>query len=613
MIIVTRENLDESLEVLERDAHIGLDTETTGLKEDDSIFSLILACAADSFYFNFNNAPGTPLNAILDKEFIFSKLKRFLENPHITWYIHNAKFDMRMLAKEGIELRGRVHCTYAIERVVKNNYFGKDAYNLAGCAKRRGLEKDERVEAFITKNKLYTTRQMPGKKKIIKDKHFDRVPFGVMSEYGATDGVLHRAIGRDQCYQIEKLSEVKRIPSLTPVYENELRFTKTAFRMERRGVKIDKPRTAEALDYEIGQINNYEKEFEALTGSPFIDSNKPLQAVFDKLGARYPLTEKGNPSFAADVLEEMDSPIANLVTKIRYHDKRAGTYYSSFLYHADSSDVIHPDTRQAGTETGRCSYRDPNLQNVPKEDEPDDQAIPYHVRECFIPRPNRFFYSIDYNQQEFRMLLDWAGEKKLIERINDGADVHQATADLCGITRKQAKTINFGLLYGMGKSKLAKSLGISEREAFDLICTYFARLPRVKPFLTRVARAGETRGYIFNWFGRRCHIAQRDWSYILPNHFIQGGCADVIKRAMNIIDDMLLETKAESAMLLQVHDELLLEVPPNEADIILKVKDIMESVYPAQNGMKLTTSVEHSIKSWGYRHKIKGMYGQAAA
>lgn len=607
-MIVTHSILYSVLDSLRGSLALGLDTETTGLGEDDSLFSLIIAAEREAYYFNFNDeAPDTPANTILNKHLVLAALQdRIFSNPCTTWYIQNAKFDLRMLAKEGVYIAGRIHCTYAIERVIKNNYFGDKAYSLAGLAERRGLKKDDRVEQYISKNKLYTKTQIPGKKKIIQVPHFNKVPFPIMAEYGTTDGILHRAIGLDQERQIKELSTIARIPSLETVFENEIAFTKTAYRMERRGVLVDRSYTARALDYEIAETHKAQKEFEVATGTPYQDSNKVLAEVFTKLNEPYPMTEKGNPSFKAEVLEEMDSPVAALINKIRYHEKRAGTYYSSFLHYMDQNHVLHPDTRQAGTETGRCSYRDPNLQNVPKEDDPSDLELPYHVRECFIPRPGHFFYSIDYAQQEFRILLDWAGEKKLIEAINYGADVHQATAELCGITRKQAKTINFGLLYGMGEEKLAKSLGITRREAHDLICTYFARLPRVKPFLTAIKRAGETRGFIFNCYGRRCHIQQRDWAYILPNHFVQGTAADTIKIAQNRADEMLASKKYSTMPLLQVHDELLLETPFGEEQVIFDVQKIMESVYPSQNGMKLTTTIEHSFKNWGSRSKIKG-------
>lgn len=384
--------------------------------------------------------------------------------------------------------------------------------------------------------------------------------------------------------------------------------------MGREGVKINKSRTAEALEYEMREINSLQKSFQEMTGVAFIDSNKVFKGVFDKLGERYPLTDKGNPSFAAKVLEDMTTPVASVINKIRYHEKRAGTYYSSFLHFVGNDDKIHPDARQAGTEPGRMSYRDPNLQNVPKEDDLEDQALPYHVRECFIPEEGGFFYSVDYKQMEYRMMMDYAGEKNVIKKIMEGVDFHDAIAMQCGITRKQAKTLNFAISYGAGDAKVASMLGISSKEARELRATYFGNLPRLQAFFREVRQKGEARGFIFNWFGRRCHIAQRDWAYVLPNHLIQGGCADVVKIAMNRIDDLLLERKSPSKLKLQVHDELLIWTPYGDEKIIEPIVEIMESVYQGANGIKLQASIEHATKSWGFRDKIKGTpYGNAQA
>jgi DNA polymerase-1 len=370
---------------------------------------------------------------------------------------------------------------------------------------------------------------------------------------------------------------------------------------------IDRPRVAQSLEYEINEVRGAAQRFLQSTGEVFTDSNMALARVFDKMGEKYPRTAKGNPSFKAEFLEELDTPVAQLINKIRYHERRAGTYYSSFLFFADKHDVIHAEARQAGTETGRMSYRDPNLQNVPKEDEPEDQAIPYHVRESFIPRKDHFFVSIDFEQMEYKVMIDYAGEQKIIKQILEGADFHQAIADQCGITRKQAKTLNFAILYGAGIEKIAKMLGVTLAEARDLKATYFGRLPRVQQLVRHITRAGEARGFVFNWLGRRCHIAQRDWAYVLPNHLIQGGCADIVKIAMNKVDDFQDSRESTTAMLLQVHDELLIETRLGDEGSIPQIRELMTSVYKPQNGMRLTTSVDHSLKSWGYRDKVKGL------
>jgi DNA polymerase-1 len=602
-MIVGRAEFHQVLEKLEPPGQRGLDTETTGLSADDHLFSLIIADASESYYFNFHAYDDLDLEFTLPRVYL-REFERVFDEERSTWFIANAKFDWRMLAKEGLTIRGRVHCDYAVERVLKNNYIGDSAYRLEGMALRRGHQKDDKVIEYVQKNKLYTIARMPGKKKQVKLMHFDRVPHEIIMPYGCKDATLHRVVGLDQLRQVEELDKNSNYPPISRVVENEIRLTRTCFKMEQRGILIDRERTQKALAYELGEVARLQGEFRLATGREYQDSNKLFTEVFDAIGEKYPTTDKGNPSFAADILEEMASPIAGIINRVRYHEKRAGTYYSSFLHYADRQGVIHPDMRQAGTETGRFSYRDPNLQNVPKEDEEEDQALPYHVRECFIPRPGHFFYAIDYQQMEYRLMLDLAGEKKLIDDVMAGADVHQATADLVGLTRKLAKNLNFAILYGAGVQKMAKMMGKTVKEAKELRFDYFAKLPKVHRFISQVVKSGESRGWIFNWLGRRSHIMDTRWAYVLPNHLIQGGCADVVKVAMNRLDDLGMP------MLLQVHDELLFEFPLGQEDRVHQIVEVMENVYPAQNGMKLTTSIEHAYKSWGYRDKIKGIPGE---
>lgn len=615
-MFVTRENLADVCYALRGAPELGLDTETTGTFQTDRIFSLIISSPSESYYFNFQDY-GDPAYPSLDRAFTFEELRPILEAPHVTWFIHNAKFDMRMLAHEGITLRGQVHCTYAVERVLRNNYFGGNAYKLEGLAKRRGWAKDDAAKTYADKNKIFKLVKIPGKKKVAKLYHFEKVPPEIMVPYGGHDARLHFDIGVDQLTALAKIDAAgilpngaRTYPEQTRVLANELKLTKTLYRMEERGVLIDRDYAANALAYEEGMILQAQKEFQEHTGHPYQDSRKLFVDVFTKAGEKFPLTEEGNPSFAAEVLEEMTSPVASIINRIRGHAKKAGTYYSSFLFFATPENVIHASANQAGTESGRMSYRDPNLQNVPKEDEEDDFKRPYLVRGCFIPRPGYVFHSIDYKTMEYACFVDYAGETRVISEMLQGKDFHQAIADVVGIPRKKAKTLNFMLGYGAGAAKVAATMEISLREAENLIADYWGALPRVQRMMKDVRDAGRARGFIFNAFGRRNYLADRNHAYILPNHLIQGTCADVVKTAMNRIEDFLTEKKAETRMLLQVHDELLIETKIGEEDLIPRIREIMSEAYTPRNGMVLSTSVEHSLKSWSARDKVKGIYGE---
>lgn len=595
-MIVTRQNHDKIVSDLRLDDILGFDTETYGLGFDDKLFSIIIYSDSQkkSFYFNYHPYEDLDLSYILPRGFIHD-LRPIFEDSTKTIFAHNAKFDMQRLALEDIFIRGRVHDTMAIERIVKNNLM---RYGLDACAQRRGHKKDSGLDQFFNKREHYEMVRLPWKKTKTKNKKFWTIPFPVIVKYGLKDGELPVVIGTDQ---IKKLKEQDTIRPIIPLFENEVALTKICFDMEHRGIKLDLSYTIDALAFETNAIEKSKKEFEQLTGKPFVDSPKALHEVFKAMGEPPPgRTEKGNPSFTKDLLSKLDTPLGNKIKEIRHHEKLSG-YYGAFLHFADNNDIIHPTMRQSGTETGRFSYSDPNLQNVPKEDEGE---FPYWVRKCFILRPDHCFVAIDYDQQEFRMLLDYAGEHELIAKVLDGADVHQATADMVGIDRKKAKTLNFALLYGMGNEKLASALKCSQEEAKTFRAQYFNKLPKVKAFINQVISIGERRRYIYNWAGRRCHISHKDYAYILPNHLIQGGGADVIKFAMTKLFAFLREKRTN--ILLQVHDELLFEVHNSELDIVMDIRNIMESVYKPYNDMKLTCSVEHSWKSWGACDKIKG-------
>ena len=440
-----------------------------------------------------------------------------------------------------------------------------------------------------------TTYQIPGKLKKQKDKHYHKVPFRMMAEYGERDGKLVRDLG---IYQEEMFKKEEISPKLI---ENEIALTKVIFEMEWRGIQLDLQYVRESLQHSQSQLRKAEEDFLEVSGIPYKRGPKCLVEAFSKLGEFIPKTPKGNPCFNKDVLSKRDSPIIKILKRIRENEKTIDTYYSSFLNLSDCRGIIRANVHQGGTETGRFSYSSPNLQNLPKE------GGRYPIRRCFVPRKGYTFVMIDYDQQEYRLMLDYAGERRLIDQINAGLDVHQATALLLnveGITRKIAKMINFMLLYGGGTSTLAEQLDIPHGQAKEWRRAYFDNLPYVTEFFQKVMSIARGRGYIQNWLGRRCHLAQHKGAYIMPNHLIQGGCADIIKVAMVRIHK-LLEGK-KSAMLVQIHDELLLEVHESELELVPKVKEIMETVYRSKNNLKLTCGVEHSRVSFSHLDKQEG-------
>jgi DNA polymerase-1 len=492
----------------------------------------------------------------------------------------------------GIELAGTIHCTQAIERMLYNQYM---RYGLDACLKRRGHKKDDAVEKYIAEHKLYTIEEVEGKKKKKKNKHYDLVPDELMIPYALIDAKEVRFLGLDQLRQIheEELAENARI---------EYNLTKTAFQMERTGIKVDLDYVIKNKAAEEEKLRAQINEVSVFSGEEFRNGPKWLASVFDRFGQPYDRKlQTGNPIFDKDALEKMTSPIANMVKDIRKTDKYINTYYSSYKA-MEEDEIIYATVNQAGTDTGRLSYRDPNLQQVPKEE--DFAKGERQVRKCFVPREDHCFVMIDFDQQEFRLMLDYAGEREVIRKIMEhGEDVHQATADMVGISRSAAKTLNFGLLYGMGADTLARSLKVTVPEAKEYKSMYFGRMPKILRFIDEVISAAKHRGYIKTWTGRKLYFPDSEFAYKAPNHLIQGGCGDIAKMAMYETNQELMHKI--SNLLVQVHDELLFEYHKNELALVKPVHGIMESIYKPFNGMKLTCGVEHSWVSWGKQDVIK--------
>lgn len=614
-MLVDSDNFKRIVHVIGQETELGPDTETTGLEWwENRLFSLIIGTRTESYYFNFNTTPDHlgvwPENKYRLRRDLIKDLAYIFNRPNVTHYFSNAKFDMHMLANEGIEIKGRVIDLQSRERLLRNNLFLFDkAANLDNLGKHYlGEGKSELVEEYISKHQLFETLAIPGKKKKVKRKAFDKVPFPIVSTYGLKDGKLHLGVGLAQDKRLRETVPLYASPDadLFRVDENEIRLTKTCFRMEREGLRVRVDYTRRALEFEQQQCVQLKAQFQSLTGSVYVDSRTCFVPAFERLGLAYSRTAKGNPSFNAEALEMVQNPVAELITKIRGKEKQIGTYYSSFLHFMDKDEKIHASIKQWGTETGRMSYSDPNLQNVPKQEDEEDRGLPFHVRGCFAPDDQDFcLVSVDYKQQEFRMILDYAGEKKLIAAINEGYDPHDATAKETGLSRRDAKILNFGIAYGMGPDVLALKLKCTVKEAVEKREQYFGRMRSVRRFMHHVNSVARTRGWVRNWLGRVCRVDNYEFAYILFNHLIQGGCAEVCKVAMNRVDEVLLKTK--SKLLVQVHDELLFKVHKDELDIVPRLQAIMDNVYIPQNGMPLPTSCDHSWVSWAHFDKVKGL------
>lgn len=565
---------------------LAFDTETTGLMpyHGDTVFAITVANEHNAFYFD-----------VTDGKFP-EPLAKLFEDEKRTWYMHNAKFDLHAIycTFEQLPPKGVVHDTAIGARLEFNDHI---SYGLDACVQRlgAGLVKDDAVMDYIREHKLWDWETVPGKKVRRKKMFFDRVPFEIMFKYACQDAYATWHLGVHQEAAIESIDGMlpEGTPALKSVLDTERELVKVVQDMESYGVAVDEEFCRIAMEYHQALIETAAQEFEVVTGRAYKASPKLFEEVFANEREKWSFTEKGNPSFESDTLQRFSNPAAKHILQIRDSKSRMD-FFATFLYQADDKGIVHPSFNAGGTATGRFSSSEPNFQNLTNDEENPNELYP--VRRAIIP-PNSDYciVSMDYKQQEYALMLDYAGEMDLIEEVKNGKDVHEATAQLMGTTRKYAKTLNFMLLYGGGVAKLAAALGITVEEAKRLRALYFAKLPRVERFIKQVMSVTETRGYVYNWAGRRYFCTSPEFSYRFPNRVIQGGGADIMKRAMVRIGKEVLPG-TRSTMALTVHDELVFYIHRADVGIVPKLKAIMEEVYPCKH-LPMRVDVSHSWKS----------------
>ncbi len=394
----------------------------------------------------------------------------------------------------------------------------------------------------------------------------------------------------------EKLA---REPALLHVYQEiELPISEILWKMERVGVSIDTVKLSEQSSELTQAIANAEKKIEELAGEAFNPASPKQLAhiLFEKLGLPvHKKTAAGTPSTAEEVLSELalDYPLPKLILDYRKFSKLKGTYTDKLPLMVDLRDNrVHTTFGQATAVTGRLASSDPNLQNIPVRT-PEGRR----VREAFVARPGCKILSADYSQIELRIMAHLSGDKGLIRAFNTGADVHKATASevfsvaLDAVTadqRRMAKVINFGLIYGMSAFGLAKNLGIDRTSAKRYMEEYFARYPGVSQYMERTRSEAKEKGFVSTVFGRRLWLPELKSSSAQVraaaeraaiNAPVQGTAADVIKLAMIAVDEWLKREGLESRVVLQVHDELVLEVPDCELECVkTELPRLMSSV-----------------------------------
>jgi DNA polymerase-1 len=369
------------------------------------------------------------------------------------------------------------------------------------------------------------------------------------------------------------------------IYQLEIQSSEALYRIERNGVLIDAP-TLAAQSHELGQrILQLEKEAHELAGQPFnLGSPKQIGEIFfTKLGL--PVVKKtatGVPSTDEEVLEKLaeDFPLPAKILEHRGLAKLKGTYTDKLAQLANPrTGRVHTHYAQAVAVTGRLSSNDPNLQNIPIRT-PEGRR----VREAFVAPPGYLIASADYSQIELRIMAHISGDAALLLAFHDGMDVHRATAaEVFGIPtsqvsseqRRYAKVINFGLIYGMSAYGLARSLGIDNTAAKNFVARYFERYPGVKLYMDHTRQSAKEKGYVETVFGRRLYLPEINSpngprrsgaERAAINAPMQGTAADLIKLSMVKVQQVLDEERRGTRMIMQVHDELVFEVPEHEVD-----------------------------------------------
>ena len=383
--------------------------------------------------------------------------------------------------------------------------------------------------------------------------------------------------------------------------------------MEKAGVKIDEQALKQYSDELAVKIHQIEQEIYAETGEEFnINSPKQLGVIlFEKLEMPYGKKTKTGYSTAAEVLDKLapDYPIVADILEYRQLTKLKSTYADGLANYIREDGRIHTSFNQTITVTGRLSSTEPNLQNIPMRIE-----LGRLIRKAFLPAEGCVFMDADYSQIELRVLAHMSGDEKLIEAYREAQDIHRITAsqvfhipfeEVTDLQRRNAKAVNFGIVYGISSFGLSQDLSISKKEAAEYIERYFETYPKIKTFLDGLVEDAKKNGYVTTMFGRRRPVPELSSSNFMQRSFgervamnapIQGTAADIIKIAMIRVHDRLLEEHLRSRLIITVHDELLIETAEDEID---RVKEILTEGMQQAADLKVALAIDlHTGKNW---------------
>ena len=542
-----------------------------------------IAIAVDGWEGYYPIAHETPPN--MDKELVTRWLRKQCSYESVNYIFHNAFYDVGWLTTMDIDIKGKIIDTLIAAPIVDENRFRFDLNSLA----------KDYLQESKSETQLREAAKMWG-----LDPKADlwKLPASHVGTYAEQDAAVTLRLW--QHLQKEIAGQ-----NLINIFQLETDLFPVLFEMKRKGVRVN-------LDKAEIIKNDLQKEEEKLLQSikklagtsVEIWAAASVAKAFDALSIPYNHTETGKPSFDKNFLSSHESPLAKMVVKAREINKARTTFIDSILKHSHRGRIhaeIHQmRSDQGGTVTGRFSYSNPNLQQIPAR----NQIIGPLIRSIFIPEKNHQWGIFDYSQQEPRLVVHYAaiksftGASKFVEAYQEeeSTDFHSLVAEMADIGRKQAKTINLGLFYGMGKGKLMSQLGVDQETATDLLVAYHERVPFVKKLINDTMNRAGKKGYLRTLLGRRCRfdlwepsnewgskalplkeatneygesMIKRAWTYKALNRLIQGSAADQTKQAM-----VNLHKEGYTAHI-QVHDELDFSIA-SEKDSA-NIKDIMEN------------------------------------
>lgn len=589
-LVQSEEGLERWLDKCNKALVLSLDTETDST--DPMQAQLAGICLSvqpgEACYIPVRGPEGSTL---LPEEWLKSRLQKFFSQYKARLIGQNLKYDKKVLLRWGLDIGSVYFDTMVAAWVLEsNNTYGLDAL----------------AERYLNYTMIHFKDVVP------KGSTFDQIPLDEALYYAAEDADITL-----QLFHV--LKPLMQKSSMDPLFHQlEMPLIDVLIKMEMRGILIQ-PEELKIYSAELGtELKRIEEETYKLAGREFnMQSPKQLQEIlFEERGLPTQKKTKSGYSTDTSVLEILSSfdPVPALILENRGLSKLKSTYVDKLPQEINpKTGRIHPHFMQSGTATGRLSCKNPNLQNIPVRDEKGRR-----IRKAFKAANGYQLVSADYSQIELVMLAHMSRDEGMIQSFNDGVDIHRQTAsfifkkspeEIDSSERRIAKTINFGVIYGMSAFRLSNELKIPRKEASGFIDAYFNQFSRVKGFMTETIEQAEKEGGVYTLAGRyrpipsinsRNKTEQKAAQRMAVNTVIQGSAADIVKKAMLQLDQCLSEEFSDNYLLLQVHDEFIFEIQESRLDAFLpRMKAIMEGVETLS--LPLNIHYEHG-KDWGAFH-----------